>query len=84
MRSLVLLFVSLFNDYFDCNDCEGVFIITSDYSFGQFILVLVEINQLIPHIIIPIALYIVPIQRGGRKNPKIMIVLFDIFRMILY
>lgn len=29
---------------------------------GQVILVIVEINQLIPHLIIPIALYVIPVK----------------------
>jgi hypothetical protein len=42
-------------------------IITSDLIIGQIILVIVEINQLIPHLVIPIALYVIP-AKVSRKN----------------
>ena len=32
---------------------------------GQILLVLIEINQLIPHIVIPIALFVIPVGRKG-------------------
>ena len=51
-------------------ECEGVYILTSDQALGQFMLILIEINQLIPHLIIPIALYIIPIK-NTRKSTEL-------------
>lgn len=43
---------------------------TSDQFWGQFLLVLIEINQLIPHLIIPIAMFVIPVGKL-RQNNKI-------------
>ena len=69
LRAIILIFNINFDDYFICSECEGVFILTSDQAMGQFLLVLIEINQLIPHIIIPIALFVIPVgrQSSGRR-----------------
>lgn len=68
LRGSILLLTYVLRDLFQCEECEGVYILTSDYGFGQFLLILIEINQLIPHIVIPVALYIVPFQKMNRSS----------------
>jgi hypothetical protein len=64
LRAFVLIFNLTADDsMFTCVDCQSVKIITSDFWVGQFALVVVEINQLIPHLVIPIALYVIPIKK---------------------
>jgi hypothetical protein len=64
LRAFILVFnLAADDDEFTCTDFESVKIITSDYAVGQIVLVIVEINQLIPHLIIPIALYVIPINK---------------------
>jgi hypothetical protein len=46
---------------------EGIYIITSDYFLGQFMLILIEVNQLLPHIIIPLAVFMVPMKAKTKK-----------------
>lgn len=61
-----LLFVSIFiedSDLIQCQNLEDTVIITSDYFLGQFVLVLIEINQLLPHLVIPLAIFIIPMRR---------------------
>lgn len=67
---LVVSIVTIFmwDDFFDCTLIDNAFIITSDYAFGQVILTFAEINQLLPHVVIPIAMYVVPLQRMSRRN----------------
>jgi hypothetical protein len=36
--------------------------VTSDYVLGQLMLVMIEVNQLLPHLIIPLALFTVPMK----------------------
>lgn len=64
LRLVVLLIDHFLKDYFECEEVEGVVIITSSSLFGQAVLCLIEINQLIPHVIIPVALYVVPLQKS--------------------
>ena len=68
LRAVVLGFNFNSDDYFNCFDCEGVKIITSDLVIGQIILVLVELNQLIPHLVIPIALYVIPAKLSRKTT----------------
>ncbi len=64
LRAFVLIFnLASPDDEFTCLDCESAKIITSDFWIGQFVLVIVEINQLIPHLVIPVALYVIPIKK---------------------
>ena len=46
---------------------EGIYIITSDYFLGQFMLIMIEVNQLLPHIIIPLAVFMVPMKTKTKK-----------------
>lgn len=46
---------------------EGIYIITSDYFLGQLMLIMIEVNQLLPHIIIPLAVFIVPMKTKTKK-----------------
>lgn len=62
LRGVILLMTSLLDDYFECSSCEGIYILTSDNAIGQFLLVLIELNQLIPHVVIPVALYVIPVK----------------------
>jgi hypothetical protein len=69
LRGAVLIFnLNETDGYFECTDCEGVTILTSDYFLGQLVLVVVEINQLIPHLVIPIALYVIPVKKRRSIN----------------
>lgn len=69
LRAFVLIFnLVADDDMFTCVDCESAKIITSDYFIGQFVLVIVEINQLIPHMVIPVALYVIPIKMLRRTS----------------
>ncbi len=69
LRAFVLIFnLAVSDDMFTCVDCETVKIITSDYFIGQFVLVIVEINQLIPHLVIPVALYVIPVRKLRRTS----------------
>lgn len=63
----------MWDDIFDCNQVDNAFIITSDYAAGQIILIFAQINQLLPHVVIPIAMYVVPLQKASRKNKDIML-----------
>lgn len=56
------------DSYFDCTEYNDVYILTSDLIWGQFLLVLIEINQLIPHLIIPVALFIIPAGKLSNKD----------------
>jgi hypothetical protein len=47
-------------------------IITSDDPLGQIVLYIVEINQLIPHLIIPVALYVIPFKKN-RKSTEVFL-----------
>lgn len=47
-----------------------MYILTSDKFWGQFLLVLIEVNQLIPHLIIPVALFVIPVG-NLRKSHKV-------------
>ncbi len=64
--SIVTIF--MWDDFFDCSQVENAFIITSDYALGQVVLIFAEINQLLPHVVIPIAMYVVPLQKMSRKS----------------
>lgn len=68
LRGAILIFNIAFSDCFECNTYDDVKIITSDYLLGQIVLVIVEINQLIPHLVIPIALYVIPIESNRRST----------------
>ena len=68
LRALVLGFNIDFDNYFTCTDFDGIYILTSDQFMGQLLLVLIEINQLIPHLIIPIAFFIIPVSRHSNRN----------------
>lgn len=68
LRGTVLGFNFNWDDYFTCTDFEGVYIVTSDRFIGQAMLVLIEINQLLPHLIIPVALYIIPVKRSSKSS----------------
>jgi hypothetical protein len=69
LRGAILIFnLSKTDEYFECTDCEGVTILTSDYFLGQLVLVVVEINQLIPHLVIPIALFVIPVKKRRSTN----------------
>ena len=69
LRLSVSLVTLLFlDDLFTCTRIDGVSIITSDQPIGQVILVVSEFNQLLPHIVIPIAMYLIPLERLSRKN----------------
>lgn len=69
LRVMVSLSTFLFNDYlFECDRVDGVSIITSEKPIGQIVLVISEFNQLLPHIVIPIAMYLVPFRRLRRIN----------------
>lgn len=46
---------------------EGIYIVTSDYFLGQFMLIMIEFNQLLPHIIIPLAVFMVPMKTKTKK-----------------
>lgn len=70
LRGLVLIFNIDWSSYFVCIECDGIYILTSDQFWGQFLLVLIEINQLIPHLIIPIAMFVIPVGKL-RQNNKI-------------
>lgn len=64
IRLLVSIFtIFMWDDLFDCSQVDGVYIITSDYASGQVILIFSEINQLLPHVVIPIAMYVIPLRR---------------------
>lgn len=63
LRGVVLIFSINWDSFIQCDFIEDVYIITSDQFIGQFILILIEINQLIPHLVIPIALYIIPVRK---------------------
>ena len=69
LRVMVSLSTFLFNDYlFECEIVDDVSIITSNKALGQIVLVISEFNQLLPHIVIPIAMYLVPLRRLRRIN----------------
>ena len=68
LRASILGFNIAFSECFECNTYDDVKIITSDYPLGQVVLVIVEINQLIPHLVIPIALYVIPIKSNRRST----------------
>lgn len=72
LRGFVLIFNLAYGDYIDCTECEGIKIITSDYAIGEIVLVIIEINQLIPHLIIPIALYVIPVRRNRKSTDVIL------------
>lgn len=63
------------SDLVQCENVEGIMIITSDYFLGQLVLILIEINQLLPHIIIPIAIFVVP-MRSKNKTQGLLVVFF--------
>lgn len=63
--SVILVF--MWDDFFTCSSIENVYIITSDYAFGQIVLIFSEINQLLPHVVIPIAMYVIPRSRLSRR-----------------
>jgi hypothetical protein len=63
LRAVVLIFSINWDSFINCECVEEVYILTSDQFIGQFILVLIEINQLIPHLVIPIALFIIPVRK---------------------
>lgn len=69
LRAFVLTFnLAADDNMFTCVDCESVKIITSDYFIGQFVLIIVEVNQLIPHLVIPVALYVIPFKKLRRTS----------------
>lgn len=69
LRAFVLIFnLAADDNMFTCVDCENVKIITSDYFVGQLVLVIVEVNQLIPHLVIPVALYVIPFKKLSRTS----------------
>lgn len=65
---LSILTIFFLNKLFKCVRIENVSIITSVSGFGQALLVIGEINQLLPHIVIPIAMYLIPLRKLGRSN----------------
>lgn len=67
---VMLLLVAVFiedTDLVQCQELDGIFIVTSDYVLGQIVLISIEINQLLPHLIIPLAVFIVPMKSKHRK-----------------
>ncbi len=67
---VILLIVSIFiesSDLIKCQEMDGIYIITSDYFMGQFMLIMIEVNQLLPHIIIPLAVFMVPMKTKTKK-----------------
>lgn len=72
LRAFILVFNMAFSECFECNTYDDVKIITSDYPLGQVVLVIVEINQLIPHLVIPIALYVIPIK-SNRSSTEVFL-----------
>lgn len=60
--------IVFWEDLFDCVQEEGVYIITSDFAIGQIVLIFAEVNQLLPHVVIPIAMYVVPLQKITRSK----------------
>lgn len=60
--------VFMWDFVFECNIIDGVFIITSEQFVGQFILVLAAINELVPHVAIPITMYVVPLRKIKRTK----------------
>lgn len=75
---LLRLFVSLvtiifLEKLFTCTRIDGVSIITSDSASGQIVLVISEFNQLLPHIVIPIAMYLVPLRKMRRRNSSFVL-----------
>ena len=72
LRALLIFLTDFFDNYFDCDQVEEVYIITSAYALGQITLIFVQLNQLIPHVMIPIALFIIPIQRKKRRKSVVM------------
>lgn len=61
------------SDLLECENSEGIMIITSDYFLGQLVLILIEINQLLPHIIIPIAIFVVPMKSKNKTQSLIVV-----------
>lgn len=59
--SMVTIF--LWDTLFNCDQIDSVYILTSDTVSGQLVLIFSEVNQLLPHVVIPIAMYVVPLQR---------------------
>lgn len=41
---------------------------TSDQTWGQILLVVIEINQLIPHLVIPVAMFVIPMGKLRQNN----------------
>lgn len=72
LRAFILVFNMAFSECFECNTYDDVKIITSDYPLGQVVLVIVEINQLIPHLVIPVALYVIPV-RSNRSSTEVFL-----------
>lgn len=55
-------------DFITCSTIdEQIVIITSDSVAGQIVLVIESFNELLPHIVIPIAMYIVPLRKRSKS-----------------
>lgn len=53
----------LFKQIFCCRNEQGIYILTSDYLIGQILLILESLDQLLPHIVIPFAMYVIPLRK---------------------
>lgn len=55
-------------DFITCSLIDNqIIIITSDSVAGQIVLVIESFNELLPHIVIPIAMYIVPLRKMSKS-----------------
>ena len=73
---MVISYLEVDSDLIQCEQYDSVYIVTSDYIFGQIILVIIEINQLLPHLIIPVALVIVTARAKRKRSMLVIVILY--------
>lgn len=63
-----VLTIFMWKKLFSCERIDNSSIITSDHVEGQVILVFQSINELLPHVVIPIAMYVIPLRKIDRSK----------------
>lgn len=65
LRILAIILNNIFSSKIKCTFIDNAFINGSDNFLGQSIIIINSIIELIPHILLPIAMYIIPATKNS-------------------
>lgn len=67
LRLIWILLNEIYSDDLSCTLVEQVYIVDSDTILGNFIIVINFVIDLLPHVLLPIAMYVIPAHRISLK-----------------